>query len=139
MHYKWMLPAVLILSLSMLVSCMDTTQIPKKGVSQELAQTRKSLLSDIHYQLYLDIPDSLSQPVEGREKIRFHLGRPVMQLVLDFDVPSSHLQQVKIDGQSASYQHINEHILIAGEDLQQGTNNLELTFTAGDLSLNRNE
>ena len=137
MNFKWIITATLMLST--LVSCLQTTEIPEKGLSQELAQSRQNLLSDIHYQLFLNIPDSVSRPVEGREKIRFQLERPVKQLILDFDVPAGHLQQVKVAGKSADYQHINEHILIAGENLQQGSNSLELVFTAGDLSLNRND
>jgi len=136
MYYKWIIAATLMLSI--LVSCMETTEIPEKGVSQELAQSRKKLLSDIHYQLFLDIPDSVSQPIEGRETLHFHLKQPVKQLSLDFDVPAGHLHQVTAEGQPIDFQHINEHILIAGEHLQQGPNSLELTFTAGDLSLNRN-
>jgi len=137
MHYKWMLSTLLILSI--LSSCMEPTRVPEKGVSLELAESRKALLSDIRYKLYLEIPDSVSQPITGRQEIHFRLEQPVKQLVLDFDVPPGHLRQVKTKGKPAGHQHINEHILVDGEDLQQGQNKLELTFTAGDLSLNRND
>ena len=137
MHYKWILTSMLMAA--MLASCMDTTQIPEKGVSRELAEDRKAVLSDITYRLHFDIPSSPSDPIEGKAVISFDLARKVSQLALDFDVPSGHLKQVRSGDTPLPHEFMNEHILVNGDSLKQGTNTIEVVFTAGDMSLNRNE
>jgi len=118
--------------------CSDTTEIPETGVSRKLAETRKACISDITYDISFDIPEDASQPIRGRESIRFQMTEPMKQLALDFDAPEDHLHEVQVEGNAVPYDFINEHILITGEHLQKGRNTVQVTFTAGELSLNRN-
>ena len=136
MANKWILFAwVLTIALA---GCSETTEIPETGVSKNLAERRKANISNITYDLSFDIPEDASQPIGGQESITFRMKEPMKQLALDFDVPDSLLHEVKVDGNKVPFDFINEHILVRGEHLQTGKNTIQITFTAGDLSLNRN-
>jgi len=133
---NWTLSALLLFLVT--AGCSDTTKIPQEGVSKKLAERRKATISDITYDISFDIPENTSEPIGGHESISFRMTDPVKQLVLDFDAPESNLQEVKVEGHPVPYDFINEHILITGEHLQTGKNTVQITFTAGDLSMNRN-
>jgi len=127
------------LIMGLMYSCNETTEIPEAGVSKKLADHRKSAINDLHYDLSFKIPSKLSTPIEAEEVVSFHLKEPLRHLVLDFDAPENHLKGVSIDGKPVPYDFINEHIMITGEHVQVGRNKVKLSFTAGELSLNRNE
>lgn len=52
----------------------------ESGVSYELAQFRKSTLSDIKYELDLDIPESKTERISGAENITFSYKNKVSYL-----------------------------------------------------------
>lgn len=133
---NWTLSALLLFMVT--AGCSDTTKIPQDGVSKKLAERRKANISDITYDISFDIPEDASEPIRGHENIHFRMTEPMKQLVLDFDVPESNLHEVKVEGKPVPYGFINEHILITGDHLQTGKNTVQITFTAGDRSLNRN-
>ncbi|MFZ4561217.1 MAG: M1 family metallopeptidase, partial [Saprospiraceae bacterium] len=60
-------------------------------------------------------------------------------LVLDFKAPEGHLGRVQANGREVAAVFQNGHILIPGRYLRKGPNQIDIAFTAGDLSLNRNE
>ncbi|RDV11081.1 aminopeptidase [Pontibacter diazotrophicus] len=109
------------------------------GVSEELAAYRKEVISSLAYDIRLDIPEEKAQPVLGAEVISFNLKENTLPLQIDFKEKSDHLQQVTVNGKQIEIDHRNEHLVIPQQYLQEGQNQVEIQFIAGDLSLNRNE
>ena len=108
------------------------------GVSLTLAQERAARISDISYQLQLDIPAPKSQPINGSIVIEFDLRDNRAPLQLDFNQDADHLRAVRGANGPIDYQFDREHLLIPAQALKAGRNRLEIEFQAGDTSLNRN-
>lgn len=72
-HFK-----ILLLLSVVLTSCagrkMLNEPLLEAGVSRSLAVYRKSILSDIHYQLKLAIPSERKQAIEAEETLSFQLS-----------------------------------------------------------------
>lgn len=130
---------VLIASLVTAFSCKREFPLPEKGVSVALNDFRKASISDINYTIWFDIPDGKSSPIDGSITIEFNLDDLSQPLVLDFQVDSTRLRSVKAGNEDIQYRHENEHIIIDPAFLRNGKNSISIAFTAGDLSLNRNE
>ncbi|TKT91038.1 peptidase M1 [Dyadobacter frigoris] len=114
-------------------------ETPGKGVSFALNEYRKKTIDSIHYAIELEIPSQKIQAIEGKQLITFNLKSLDSALVMDFSTDSAHVHAVKSAGKEISYDFINEHIVIKTDQLVKGKNEIEIIFTAGDLSLNRNE
>lgn len=130
------------LLLALLISAACTRQQPataEKGVSFALNQYRKQHIDSIRYHIELDIPAGKAGKILGKETILFHLNTLDSALVLDFNADASHLQEVRVGGEKADYQFVNEHIVIEAKHLNRGENEVAIDFIAGDLSLNRSE
>lgn len=108
------------------------------GISDELAQQRKQDIKALKYHLYFSIPEKKSFPVQGEASIRFQLETP-QEVILDFREEAEKIQSVAVNGQKASYQFRNEHIILSEHCMQSGENEIKIHFVAGDQSLNRNE
>jgi len=106
-------------------------------VSLELAVDRAARISNLRYELSFEIPEGIADPVSGRAVVRFDLAEPA-PMTLDFAAPSDHLHDVSVNGQASQARLIDEHIVIAGEETRAGTNEVEVSFRAGDAALNRN-
>ncbi|GAA4455072.1 M1 family aminopeptidase [Nibrella saemangeumensis] len=109
------------------------------GVSQELAKYRKQTLSRLGYTLQFAIPARKDQPIPASETITFHWQPGKAPVQLDFKEQRDHLQSVSVNGHHVPIAFENEHILIAPKYLKAGQNQVSIRFTAGDLSLNRND
>jgi len=121
-------------------SCSKSERnVPDHGVSLDLNNHRKSVLSDISYQLQLEIPPSKTESIAGSIKIRFNLASDEAPLVIDFNTDSSHVLAVHAGETVIPYSFVNEHLIVAQQDLSKGINEIEIKFVAGDLSLNRND
>ena len=125
----------LILALSILLAgCFRT---PGEGVPEELAKARSAVLDGVCYDLHFDLPAEKDQPVEARETIQLTLDRK-SDIVLDFKA-NGFPHSLSINGYTP-YVHIeNEHIIINKKHTVIGENHIEITFTAGDRSLNRRD
>lgn len=110
-----------------------------RGVSQELAQWRKASVSNIRYDLSFDIPAEVTAQISAKLKLSCELNDLSNGLVLDFKADSTHLQRLLVNGVSVPIDHQKEHLIIAAEHLKKGPNEVQLSFLAGELSLNRNE
>lgn len=108
------------------------------GVSKELAAYRKASISDLKYKLEFQLPEQKCEVIEGQEEITFNLSEPTV-IVLDFREEQQKLKQVSVNGQLAEYRFENEHIVIPAAETVTGLNRVEILFTAGNQSLNRNE
>jgi len=132
----------LTLSVFLFLSC--ATAIEEKlqivpGVSQEIAVVRKQMLSNIIYNLSLTIPSEKTDVIRGKLELSFDLNNTKTPLILDFNVDSTHLNNITKSGSKIPYRFSNEHIIIESKYLSNGGNTLSIDFIAGDLSLNRND
>ncbi|MBK1896089.1 M1 family metallopeptidase [Chryseobacterium paridis] len=112
----------------------------EQGVSYELAQLRKSTVSDIKYVLDLKIPESKSERIQGTEILNFNYkkqnGNP---LQIDFKEETTSLISVSVNGRVTEPVLENEHIIIESKFLKSGVNEIHFTFLAGDSALNRRD
>lgn len=129
----------LLLSLLSFACTAPQHSTPEKGVSFALNQYRKQHIDSVRYAITLDIPASKTGQIPGQARISFVLNAVDSALVLDFNADEKHLQSVKIRGKQVGHQFVNEHIVIDPEHLVRGKNEIDISFVAGDLSLNRSE
>ena len=109
-----------------------------EGVSVELAQWRKATIGDLRYGLRFSIPELKSEAVEGEACIRFTLEQR-QEVVLDFRESGERIHQVRVNGEVCDYGFKNEHIIVPRCYTHRGDNCVEIAFTAGEQSLNRND
>ncbi|MCW3115160.1 MAG: aminopeptidase, partial [Segetibacter sp.] len=112
---------------------------PEPGVSEKLARYRKSTLSQINYDLKLSIPSQKQQDIVASENITVNLSENKFSLQIDFKEQRSHLKTLSVNGKDVAIVFTNEHIVIDPTFLKTGSNSIAINFTAGNLSLNRNE
>ncbi|WP_225865791.1 M1 family metallopeptidase [Dyadobacter aurulentus] len=120
-------------------SCQKQSSSPDKGVSLALNDRRKQTLKDIRYDVIFDIPSQKSQQIQGVIQITFNLNALDSALVLDFNADSSFVKHVRIKDKQVDYQFVNEHIIIPSRYLNEGGNSIQISFIAGNLSLNCSE
>ena len=131
----------LLLVLVAVAACRRTgveVRDPEPGIALTLAEERAAALANVRYALSLDIPSSPSETVSGTVTIRVELKDASRPLVLDFAPGGGHITAVSTGGRAASYRAVNDHIVVAADDLVMGENTLEIAFRAGDAALNRN-
>lgn len=122
-----------------LVSCAgERNPNPAPGVPARLAERRAETLSDVRYDLHFSVPDSLGEPIRGREVLRFVLRGGRGPLIIDFAQPRENVLSVRVDGEPVAFEVLNQHISAPGDILAPGVHTVEIEFVAGDLSLNRN-
>lgn len=110
----------------------------ENGVSASLASFRKRVLSGVNYQLSFTIPSLKTEAIPASETISFHLKAISGPLLIDFKEEKDHLKKVAVNGKEIPVHFRNEHIVIDQAFLKQGANSVAIQFTAGNLSLNRN-
>lgn len=117
-------------------NCSAKTKV-EPGVSLELAEFRKSVLSDIKYDLTFSIPEQQESPILATNTIGFNWKLNKKDLLLDFKSPKSNLYSVVVNSIETEINFSNEHLIIANNLLQEGENSIVITFVAGETSLNR--
>jgi len=129
----------------LLAMCLSTqsvkAQMLVKGVSKELAEHRKTNISQVVYDLTFNIPSKPYESVKGKAIISFNL-EVREDVVLDFQGQIDgtcyiHDENDKRHATDILYQ--DEHIIIPMELLTEGKNKIELPFIANDKALNRND
>ena len=119
---------------------LPTSQpVVETGVSQILAKDRKQTLSQLSYALKFDIPAQKNQPIPASELITFDWQQNNTPLQLDFKEEPTHIQSISVNETSIPLVFEREHVLIPTASLKAGRNTISLQFTAGNLSLNRND
>ena len=133
-------PALLMAAifLSGLASCSKTAPEVLPGVSLGLAEHRAASVADIHYQLRFSIPEEQEADIGGFVSVSFMLNDKSQPLQLDFRESDDKVKRVSSNGEPANFRFENEHIIIPAADLVIGQNTVEVEFTAGSSSLNRN-
>jgi len=113
--------------------------ILEEGVSEQLAQFRKKQISDVQYDLYFEIPNQKREDINASLNLNVTVSDLRQPLFLDFKEKTSNIKSIKVNGKNAVIVHENGHIVIAPEGLVSGKNKVEISFIAGNLSLNRND
>ncbi len=115
---------------------------PDPGIAETLAEARANHVSDVRYDLAFDLPADATAPIAAHATIQFALKDTASDLVLDFDPGSlasgSPSPRIRANGRDARSHTVNGHIVVAAGDLAAGANTLDIAFTAGNASLNRN-
>ncbi|MCT3922686.1 aminopeptidase [Elizabethkingia anophelis] len=112
----------------------------ESGVSYELAQFRKSTLSNIKYELDLDIPESKTDRISGTENLTFNYKKQSeVPLQIDFKENAASLLSVSVNGQAIKPVLENEHILIDQKYLKSEHNQITFKFLAGNSALNKRD
>lgn len=132
--------AILLLALESSFAFAQQKNIPvEPGVSLQLAEHRKSVISNIQYSLDFQIPDRKNAPINAAEVINFTLRKDAQPLQIDFKQQADHIKNIEVNGNPVSINLRQEHLLIAAETLKQGANRVVINFIPGDASLNRND
>ncbi|HSJ32420.1 MAG TPA: M1 family aminopeptidase, partial [Longimicrobiales bacterium] len=111
---------------------------PEPGLTAVLAAHRARTISELRYDLSFRIPADAGAAIDGALTLRFSLSDTTQPLVLDFDADEPHVAAVNSGGAPVSFELVNGHVVIPAAALKRGANELEMRFTAGDGSLNRN-
>ncbi|NVK83055.1 MAG: peptidase M1 [Cytophagia bacterium] len=134
---------ILLLALlpAFLFSCSSEkeTESVQSGVALDMAQHRKSVLTEVNYKLKFSVPESYDQKIQASEELTFNLSDNSKDLPLDFKVSPEHLKGIVVNGKSQPLELVNEHIILKAENLKKGNNKIEIDFWAGETSLNRKE
>ncbi|WP_111595392.1 M1 family aminopeptidase [Chitinophaga dinghuensis] len=108
------------------------------GVSLELATYRYAVIGDITYTLHFHIPNEKATTIPAKEQLEFTLKETTQPLQLDFKQPVGNITKLVVNSVATQAVMSNEHLLIPTTLLKSGKNTIELEFTAGEGSLNRN-
>ena len=119
-------------------SCTQQQAQITAGVSEELAQQRKAVLSEINYDLSFNIPAQKAEKINGKAVVRFNLKEPRQNLAFDFKGDTTKPYQVISNGKSAEISIKNGHLVIDKSNLKVGQNEVQFQFVSPDWSLNRN-
>jgi aminopeptidase N len=111
---------------------------PGSGIPLTLATERARTINGLRYQLSFTIPSTVSEPIEGHAIVRFARTESAQPLVLDFSPGADFIRSVRVNSRQSTYRTVNGHIVIPRQELTNGENTVEIAFTAGDPSLNRN-
>lgn len=117
----------------------QSKQAIETGVSQTLAKARKQQISQLAYALKFDIPAQKNQLISANETITFNWAKTGTPLQLDFKEERTHIQKVSVNKTDIPVVFESEHLLISTAFLKSGMNSISIQFTAGNLSLNRND
>jgi len=138
---KHHLSSLLIIAALILAGCSHhkTAPLPtEKGVSMQLNNIRKESISKLVYKLFFKIPANKNTPITGNLELNFDLKNKNFPVILDFQNPKQFVHKVMANGKVSHYGFKNGHLIIPINELKKGANTLKINFTAGNLSLNRN-
>ena len=108
------------------------------GVALDLAERRASTIFNVLYDVRLAIPEERDQPIDGSVTTSFTLTE-VGPLVFDFAQPAENVHAVRVAGAPGDFEARDEHVIVSAEALSPGHNVVDIEFTAGDGSLNRQD
>ncbi|UEG55009.1 M1 family aminopeptidase [Mucilaginibacter daejeonensis] len=109
------------------------------GVSLQLSKYRKANISDIKYELRFEVPAARSEAIGAQETLSFQATSNLYPLQIDLKQDAGKVHWVKVNGKKVPVNLQHEHLLIDPHDYRKGSNIVEVSFIAGDRSLNRND
>ncbi len=116
----------------------DLQSLTVPGVSKALAEERSERVKNVIYSLKFSLHKDKFVPVQGEMRLRFELSSIDQPLILDFNAPVGNIRGIDsplLD--RIVFKHENEHIIIDPVSLRIGRNDINITFTSGELGLNR--
>ena len=108
------------------------------GVALELAERRAATIFNLHYDVRFVIPAARAEPITGNVTASFTLTEPG-PVVFDFAQPADHVQEVRVAGEPVDFEARDEHVVVPGAAMSPGHVVVDIEFTAGDGSLNRQD
>ncbi|GAA3634367.1 M1 family aminopeptidase [Flavivirga jejuensis] len=110
-----------------------------KGISLDLATYRKTQVEDVIYNLTFNIPLKKEGSIVSELKLNLKIKDLEHPLYLDFNEKKSFIKSVTVNGTTIDVHHEKEHLIISETYLKLGANTIDISFIAGELSLNRTE
>src|SRR2546426_8862446 len=128
--------------MSLLPGCHGKDKIPEPadpepGVSLALATERAQSIEALRYDLAFAIPVAPTAPITGKAVIRFNAKDVTRPLVLDFSPVADHISSISVAGRPSHFRFVKDHIIIPSSELASEDNAVEISFRAGDASINR--
>ncbi|CAN5480734.1 M1 family aminopeptidase [soil metagenome] len=119
----------------------DLNTFIEPGISQELAEHRFKIITDIYYKLFFEIPAARAEKINAIAEINFNISDTSLPLILDLKINpvEQHVQSLVVNGKNAEPDLRNDHLIIPSDLLLTGQNMVELKYQAPETSLNRNE
>ncbi|MEM1010056.1 MAG: M1 family aminopeptidase, partial [Myxococcota bacterium] len=139
--FGFRLDMALVLLLSVLFwGCTEADRVLwSHGVSEQLAKARQAHITDVAYDLVIEVPLDLSDALKGSASIRFRAEEVAGPLVLDFAQKADKLLSLRKGEEDIPYTVEQGHIIIAQDYIAQGENVLQVEFIVGEEPLNRHE
>ena len=123
----------------MATGCGSETAVDvSSGVALELAERRAATIFNVLYDVRLAIPEERGQPITGSVTTSFTLTE-VGPLIFDFAQPAAGVHAVRVAGEPVAFEAREEHIIVPATAMAPGHNVVDIEFTAGDGSLNRQD
>ena len=120
------------LLLLLATSCSNDTTRYDAGVSRELAEWRKETISELKYNIDIDLVENI-----GKVDIEFAVER-AQEIVIDFRA-TENILAVERDAKPLKHRIESEHIIIPQSEIEAGNNSVTIDFKVDNQSLNRNE
>jgi aminopeptidase N len=109
------------------------------GVSRQLADYRKTHITNPQYTLSLTIPTEKTTDITAEETLTFEYKHSIEPLMLDFKEDTKRIKTLTVNGKAIEVVHAKEHLLIQSKYLIPGKNTVQISFLAGNGALNRND
>ncbi len=123
-----------VIIIGVLTSCQNK-ELLQEGVSLELAEYRKGLYSNIHYDLDLDLTKSLEAPVSGIMTLKFDHLSPDENVILDFRGNAENIKNIYFKNESVKWRIKNSHIIITPPNEATETQEYRIHYTADPEAL----
>ena len=117
----------------------------ERGVSEALAESRKACISNVRYELRMDIPAEKAEVVRGTVVVEFD-WHGTDDLQLDFQGKRlDNTVEIWHGGKGVGRSEVvetvfrDEHVVLPKRSLREGRNVVALSFVSGDGALNRSD
>ena len=129
--------AIYLMAVALLFGCKNSGRLYEKGISEELAISRKENIENLEYSLKLSIPEYRDSLITGNIDIMFNVSR-AQEIIIDFR-ELDNIKEITVNGEKSDYELKNEHIIIPSDVILKGSNRISVSFIADNQSFNRSE
>lgn len=128
------------LAAMMLVGCSgkDMGRLLDKGISKELADFRHANYSKVTYDLDFCIPQHRDSAVYAKETITLELSQKA-DIIVDYSMPEYVQGTITVNGRQIKPVFRENHLVISAKYTKTGFNSVQISFRAGEQSLNRRD
>jgi aminopeptidase N len=140
-HPRWLglVLAGIVVAAAIFVFLRRAPSPPEAGIPHALAEERAARISDLRYDISFKVPAKRDDPIAGTVIASFSWAGGSRPLAFDFAPAADHVTSTKANDKTIQPVVGNGHLVIPGSALKAGANVVEIVFTAGDASLNRND